>query len=49
MNVYDCLNLNQELKGAQTIIVSGLVNPNYEMTASGFEVHVLQPNNKVIL
>jgi hypothetical protein len=46
-NVYDCLNLQQALSGNLLVILSGIVNPNYEMTASGFQVSVLQPNSVV--
>ena len=31
MNVYDCLNINSELSGNQKIILSGIINPDYEM------------------
>jgi hypothetical protein len=34
-NVYDCLNLKKPLSGAVSVILSGLVNPNYETTVSG--------------
>ena len=49
LNVYDCLNIQSELAGSQMIILSGIVNPAYEMTVSDIELHVLQPNNRVIL
>ena len=49
MNVYDCLNIKGKLSGTQKIIISGVVNPDYEMTISDIEVHILQPNNKVVL
>lgn len=29
------------------VVLSGLVNPNYEMTATGFKVLVLEPNNVI--
>lgn len=47
-NVYDCLNLLQPLQGTLGVVLSGVVNPNYKMTASGFQVHVLQPNNVIV-
>ena len=46
--VYDCLNLQQSLSGNIMVILSGLVNPNFETSASAFEVHVLQPNNLIV-
>lgn len=33
----------------QQVLISGIVNPDYELTIDGIEVHVLQPNNKVVL
>lgn len=47
-NVYDCLNLQRPLQGTLGVVLSGVVNPNYKMTASGFQVHVLQPNNVIV-
>jgi hypothetical protein len=47
-NVYDCLNLGQPLSGNLVIVLAGVVNPNYQMTASGFQVHILQPNNLIV-
>ena len=47
-NVYDCLNLQQPLNGSLSVILSGLVNPNYQVTSSGFQVHILQPNNLIV-
>lgn len=47
-NVYDCLNLQQPLSGNILVILSGIVNPNYQMTSSGFQIHVLQPNNVIV-
>ena len=50
MNVYDCLNINSELSGNQKVILSGIINPDYEMDIDGqIEVHILQPNSRVIL
>ena len=50
MNVYDCLNINSELSGDQKVIISGIINPDYEMNiVNSIEVHVLQRNSKVIL
>lgn len=47
-NIYDCLNLKQAISGPITVILSGLVNPTYEMIVSGVQVHILQPNNLVV-
>lgn len=47
-NVYDCLNLAQPISGTVGVVLSGVVNPNYQMTASGFQVHILQPNNMIV-
>ena len=47
-NIYDCLNLAHSLSGSINVILSGLVNPNYEMTISGVQVHILQPNNLIV-
>jgi hypothetical protein len=47
-NIYDCLNLQQSLSGSTNVILSGLVNPNYQMTVSGVQVHILQPNNLIV-
>jgi hypothetical protein len=47
-NVYDCLNLKLPLTGTLGIVLSGVVNPNYQVTASGFQVHILQPNNIIV-
>lgn len=30
-NIYDCLNVKASLLGSQNIILSGVVNPQYEM------------------
>ncbi len=30
-NIYDCLNVKASLSGHQNIILSGVVNPKYEM------------------
>ena len=30
-NIYDCLNVKASLSGSQNIILSGVVNPQYEM------------------
>lgn len=46
-NVYDCLNLQQPLGGNVAIVLSGVVNPNYQMTASGFQVHIMEPNSVI--
>lgn len=35
MNVYDCLNINSELSGDQKVILSGIINPDYEMSIDG--------------
>jgi hypothetical protein len=50
-NVYDCLNVNMALPAgtAQKVVISGVVNPNFEMTASSFKVQVLQGNGVVAL
>lgn len=47
-HIYDCLNLKQAISGSITVILSGLVNPTYELTVSGVQVHILQPNNLVV-
>jgi hypothetical protein len=31
LNIYDCLNVKATLTGSQNIILSGIVNPKYEM------------------
>lgn len=49
MNVYDCLNINSDLSLNQQVLISGIVNPDYELSITDIEVHILQPNNKVIL
>ena len=49
LNVYDCLNIQSELSGSQKILLSGIVNPDYEIQVDNIELHVLQPNNRVIL
>lgn len=46
-NVYDCLNIKNTLAINQNVIISGVINPNYELTASGFTVMILQPNSIV--
>ena len=49
--MYDCLNLNKVLTGPQKVVLSGLVNPDHEMTLSpgDIEIHVLRPNNRVVV
>lgn len=47
-NVYDCMNLRRPLSGALGVVLSGVVNPSYQMTATGFQVHILQPNNMIV-
>lgn len=47
-NVYDCMNLQKKLNGTVGVVLSGIVNPSFEMTTSGFQVHVLQPNNMIV-
>ena len=49
MNIYDCLNVKATLSGTQNIILSGIVNPKYEMQMQGLQVQIIQPNNLVIL
>jgi hypothetical protein len=48
LNVFDCLNVKKILSGAQSIRVSGVVNPNFSMQMEGLQVHIIQPNNKVV-
>lgn len=48
-NIYDCLNVKGNLTGSQNIILSGVVNPQYEMQMTGLQVQIIQPNNLVIL
>lgn len=48
-NIYDCLNVKATLSGQQNIILSGVVNPPYEMQMEGLQVQIIQPNNLVIL
>jgi hypothetical protein len=47
-NIYDCLNINAPLSGAQFVVLSGIVNPNFQMQMAGLEVQILQPNNLVV-
>ena len=47
--VYDCLNVKSSIITSQKIIVSGVINPNYELTVSSIQAHVLQPNSIVVL
>lgn len=47
-NIYDCLNLKQALSGSVSVILAGLVNPDYQMAVSGIKVHILQPNNLIV-
>ena len=51
LNVYDCLNLNKVLAGSQKVVLSGLVNPDHEMSLGpgDIEIHVLRPNNRVVV
>ena len=30
-----------------SVVLSGIVNPNYEMTATGFKIMILQPNSQI--
>jgi hypothetical protein len=46
-NIYDCLNVDGILQVNQRIILSGIVNPDYEMVVPGAIVMILQPNNIV--
>ena len=34
---------------SQNIVLSGIVNPNYKMTVDDIIVHIVQPNNKVVV
>lgn len=47
--VYDCLNVKSDLQVSQKVIVSGVMNPNYQMSVSTIEAHILQPNSIVVL
>lgn len=47
-NIYDCLNINAVLSGFQFIVLSGIVNPNFQVQMANLKVHVLQPNNLVV-
>jgi hypothetical protein len=47
-NIYDCLNINTPLSGSQFIVLSGIVNPNFQMTMTGLKVQILQPNGLVV-
>ncbi len=47
--VYDCLNIKSTIVTSLSVIVSGVINPNYAMTVSGIEAHILQPNSIVVL
>jgi hypothetical protein len=48
-NIFECLNVKASLSGFQNIILSGVVNPPYEMQMQGLQVQIIQPNNLVIL
>lgn len=48
-HIYDCRNINSGLSASQTILISGIVNPDREMAVSSMQVHILQPNNKVVV
>lgn len=47
--VYDCLNIKSSILASQKVIVSGVINPNYELAVSAIEAHILQPNSMVVL
>lgn len=42
------MNLKKPLSGTINVILSGLVNPNYQMSASDIRVHILQSNNLIV-
>jgi len=46
-HVYDCLNLQEQLNGTIRVVLSGIVNPDYEVAATGFRILVLQPNSLI--
>jgi hypothetical protein len=48
-NIFECLNVKASLSGYQNIILSGIVNPKYEMQMQGLQVQIIQPNNLVVL
>jgi hypothetical protein len=50
-NIYDCLNINMALAAGtpQRVVISGVVNPGWELTASNFKVQILQGNGIIIL
>ncbi len=50
-NIYDCLNVEMPITAGQElrVTVSGVVNPNFETTATGFKVQILQGNGVIIL
>lgn len=41
--------MKSSIIASQRIIVSGVINPNYELSVSTIEAHVLQPNSIVVL
>ena len=47
--VYDCLNVKSGIINSQKVIVSGIINPNYEQVVNSIEAHILQPNSIVSL
>jgi hypothetical protein len=47
-NIYDCMNINAPLSGSQFVVLSGVVNPNFQMQMTGLKVQILQPNNLVV-
>ena len=47
-NIYDCLNLNQTLSRSVSVVLAGLVNPNYQVAVSGIKVYILQSNNLIV-
>lgn len=37
------------MSGAQEVILSGVVNPNYKMSVDSIELHIMQPNSLIIM
>ena len=48
-HVYDCLNIKSQITPQQKVLISGVVNPDYSMLVDDIEMHLLQPNSRVVL
>ena len=40
--------MKNQLTGTLTVFISGLVNPDYQMSVSGVKIFIIQPNNRVV-